>query len=270
LPQERVSVAKIKNRGLKPALYRHDQDDASQAPSPDIPIWIEEDSIETAKNVMPINTVVRCQAEIWLSMAEIRKPFSIPNGVGQDNEWLACGRIPVSRVEQIMPYNAEGLFEKPQLNVTSGSYIFDFQRQIWLPNTLRIHDRKATDVEQGRWRTKFDTLRQIITRIVIGRTNNWPVTISDIWSLLKAVHDLRDAASLIADYYESVSMTTFGQRSLDDKAKMHRDLSLWCSISCKDMEDNVEALMACMDKDAEEDDVVNPLVVGLGTLGMQN
>jgi hypothetical protein len=164
----------------------------------------------------------------------------------------------------------EGLFELPHLNVTSGSYIFDFQRQIWLPNTLRIHDRKATDVEQGRWRTKFDNLRQIITRIVIGRTDNWPVTISDIWSLLKAVHDLRDAASLIADYYESVSMTTFGQRSLDDKAKMHRDLSLWCSISCKDMEDNVEALMACMDKDAEEDDVVNPLVVGLGTLGMQN
>jgi hypothetical protein len=242
----------------------------SQCDPCDIPIWIDLSGCKTSVYRKGKSKLLVHKAEVWLSIAELREQYSIPNCVGQDNEWLACGRIPVSRVEQIMPYNEEGLFELPHLNVTSGSYIFDFQRQIWLPNTLRIHDRKATDVEQGRWRTKFDTLRQIITRIVIGRTNNWPVTISDIWSLLKAVHDLRDAASLIADYYESVSMTTFGQRSLDDKAKMHRDLSLWCSISSKDMEDNVEALMACMDKDAEEDDVVNPLVVGLGTLGMQN
>jgi hypothetical protein len=236
LPQERVSVAKIKNRGLKPALYRRDQDDASQAPSPDIPIWIEEDSIETAKNVMPINTVVRCQADIWLSKAEIRKPFSIPNGVGQDNEWLACGRIPVSRVEQIMPYNAEGLFEKPHLNVTSGSYIFDFQHQIWLPKTLRIHDRKAAESAQGRWRMKLETLRQEHTQMKRLRTKNCQVTASEISSLYHAVHDLRDAASLIADYYESVGMTAFGRESLDDEAKFHHHLSLWCSVACKEIE----------------------------------
>jgi hypothetical protein len=263
LPQERVSVAKIKNRGLKPALYRRDQDDASQAPSPDIPIWIEEDSIETAKNVMPINTVVRCQAEIWLSMAEIRKPFSIPNGVGQDNEWLACGRIPVSRVEQIMPYNAEGLFEKPHLNVTSGSYIFNFQYQTWLLNALRIQDRNAAQFAQDRWFKKFEIFQQTHKQVETERMNGvYQVSASDYLSLLDAVCGLRNAASPIAAYYESVGRTTF-----------YHLVSQW-SVACgecvKVIEDEVKVLMACKDKDAEEDDVVDTLVMKLGALRMQN
>jgi hypothetical protein len=265
-PQERVSVAKINNCGLSPALYRPVHDDSSQAPYPDIPIWIDANELETDANIIPKDIVMQRQADIWLSMAEIREHFNIEKDIGQNNEWFACGRVSVSRVEQIMPYNEEGLFERPHLNVNSGSYVFNFQHQMWLSQAFGVYDTKAIEFEQMKWSEAFENFRQIFKQM---KKEDYPVSNSDLSSLLDALYNMGDATWLMAVYYLSI-----GHDGLDEKADRHRTFIFLFFITYQEhsekIESTVKSLMTSKGEDMEEDNAVDDLEVGIGALNIHS
>jgi hypothetical protein len=133
---------------LRRASYRPPtetiQTDPPQLDSSDIPIWVNLECFWPSDTlIVDEEDFLECEAEVWLSMAEIRKHFGLAEKKGQDDEWLACGRIPLVRVKQIVPYNKAGLFEEPQHNVRSGKYVFNFQHQMWLPLDFGLYDKAA-------------------------------------------------------------------------------------------------------------------------------
>jgi hypothetical protein len=165
---------------LEPAAYRPStvttSENTSQRESRDIPIWIDPSICQPSTRRVGKKKVILRKAEIWLAMAEIREHFNIPNGTGQDNEWLACGRIPVSRIEEIIPFDGRTFFQQPNFDVGCHSHFFNFQYQMWLPGTFGVCDTKAIDfVASEDTEEKMDAVDDLETgigRLVINSSGS--------------------------------------------------------------------------------------------------
>jgi hypothetical protein len=139
-------IAKIKTTGLSPVIYVSpdistsvDQS-LSQSPHRSIPVWIDTTTLQSDTTSISQSDLSNGKIEMWLSMSEIRKHFGIEKGIGQDDEWVACGYIALTRVWRIIPCDGQAFYDKPEMDVTCHDRIFNFQYHMWLPKDAAILD----------------------------------------------------------------------------------------------------------------------------------
>jgi hypothetical protein len=70
--------------------------------------------------------------ELWISISEVSESLQIPNGKGQDDEWLAYYCIPWTRIHTVFPYDGNILHRTPgDSPVVSDGAHFDWASGAW-------------------------------------------------------------------------------------------------------------------------------------------
>jgi hypothetical protein len=102
-----------------------------------IPIWIRDSGVPENCSKMTVEQLENTTADIWMSITELRRSnLQVSSSKGHDYEWLACGRIPTTRVTKVMPFDGKVLYsEKPNHIVTSRDtkekWYFDWEEKMW-------------------------------------------------------------------------------------------------------------------------------------------
>ncbi|KAI0176990.1 hypothetical protein BJ166DRAFT_12114 [Pestalotiopsis sp. NC0098] len=154
--ETRVSIAEISTAGLVQTMFQ------SSASSPAIPIWVDRThlhkTLATSYGGAPASPV----AAIWVSVGEIRPVLGIPEGIGQDDEWLAFRHILRDRVDRIVPYDVfEAQFET-RGEVEPFGRAFDRRLQAWNRTWTR-----SGPVEDSRQRAQHEAeIREICAGIL--------------------------------------------------------------------------------------------------------
>lgn len=103
----------------------------SSASSPAIPIWVDRThlhkTLATSYGGAPASPV----AAIWVSVGEIRPVLGIPEGIGQDDEWLAFRHILRDRVDSIVPYDVSEAQFETRGEIELFGRAFDRRLQAW-------------------------------------------------------------------------------------------------------------------------------------------
>ncbi|KAF2639584.1 hypothetical protein P280DRAFT_470217 [Massarina eburnea CBS 473.64] len=103
--RKNLFIAEIVPGVLHPKFFQATDSDLK------VPIWIDD---------LHSSDITKCN--MWISIAEVRVTFKIPTRVGQDNEWLACGRINRNVIHQIIPYDGTD-FHNPGSALNVGTVI---------------------------------------------------------------------------------------------------------------------------------------------------
>lgn len=77
-----------------------------------IPIWVHKSVLEGREGAksMTLEELEGTRPEMWLSITELRRcNLKVPATRGHHYEWLACGRIPLSSIEQVVPFDGTEL-----------------------------------------------------------------------------------------------------------------------------------------------------------------
>ena len=79
-----------------------------------------------------VNKVLDHIEELWISIAEVRQVLRIPEGRGQDDEWLAYCCISWTRVHDVFPYDGHILHcTRNDYPVISEGARFDWASGSW-------------------------------------------------------------------------------------------------------------------------------------------
>ena len=81
---------------------------------------------------MPVENLEKDRIDVWICVAEIRPIFEIPQGIGQDDEWLACGHIFRNKIDCIMPYDGGKVYITPGDKIKLNRWEFDWNAQAWV------------------------------------------------------------------------------------------------------------------------------------------
>ncbi|KAF2122208.1 hypothetical protein BDV96DRAFT_140312 [Lophiotrema nucula] len=130
---DRNFIAEIRSDDLVPTKF------IFPSSSHVVPVWVSPQSLTLTSQAVPDQGD---GTDIWISIAEVRNVFNIPYGEGQNDEWLACGAIPWSRIECVMPYDGSQVHQQ-MTPVHRNGWSFN-----WVANVWREAPRKPIVIQE--------------------------------------------------------------------------------------------------------------------------
>jgi hypothetical protein len=129
------------------SLLSYYKDSATKVRDVAIPVWIRDTARPSDWSSITEQDWIKSGADMWTSITEIRRSdlkkhtpkirkYDTVASRGHDYEWLACGFIPKSCVEQIMPWDGKKLHTVQDTRIVRsiGSpdpWIFDYNIDMW-------------------------------------------------------------------------------------------------------------------------------------------
>lgn len=152
--------------------------------SPAIPIWVDRTHLHKTLATSPGGVPASAVAAIWVSVGEIRPVLGIPEGIGQDDEWLAFRHILRDRVDRIVPYDVFQAQFETRGKVELFGRAFDRRSQAWDRTWTR-----SGPVEDSRQRAQHEVeMREMCAGI--------PKDLKDIVSAFMQRDEEKDAGGI--------------------------------------------------------------------------